>query len=135
MDKAWLELKGIRPVMLLLAALSLLQGAAVIAQAVFLAKAVTILFDKNPLVMAWPSLALFFAAFAMRHTMIWLQRRTAGRFAEVSRRFLTGASACTFVRTGAGFCSAGRQWQVGDASTGRHGSFSHVFGTVHSSND
>lgn len=84
MDKAWFELKGIRPVMLLLAALSLLQGAAVIAQAVFLAKAITILFDKNPLLMAWPSLALFFAAFATRHTAIWLQRRTAGRFAEAS---------------------------------------------------
>ncbi|ALP37536.1 ABC transporter ATP-binding protein [Paenibacillus sp. IHB B 3084] len=84
MDKAWFGLKGIRPVMLLLAALSLAQGAAVIAQAIFLAKAVTILFDKNPLVMAWPPLALFFAAFAARHTMIWLQRRTAGRFAEAS---------------------------------------------------
>ncbi|MGG1615246.1 thiol reductant ABC exporter subunit CydD [Paenibacillus sp. NRS-1782] len=84
MDKAWFGLKGIRPVMLLLAALSLAQGAAVIAQAIFLAKAVTILFDKHPLVMAWPSLALFFAAFAARHTMIWLQRRTAGRFAEAS---------------------------------------------------
>ncbi|MBU9708778.1 thiol reductant ABC exporter subunit CydD [Paenibacillus sp. AK121] len=84
MDKAWFELKGIRPVMLLLAALSLLQGAAVIAQAIFLAKAVTVLFNKNPLVMAWPSLALFFAAFAVRHTMIWLQRRTAGRFAEAA---------------------------------------------------
>ncbi|MFK4438842.1 thiol reductant ABC exporter subunit CydD [Paenibacillus sp. RC21] len=84
MDKAWFGLKGIRPVMLLLAALSLAQGAAVIVQAIFLAKAITILFDKHPLVMAWPSLALFFAAFAARHTMIWLQRRTAGRFAEAS---------------------------------------------------
>ncbi|MET3209078.1 UNVERIFIED_CONTAM: ATP-binding cassette subfamily C protein CydD [Paenibacillus sp. PvR008] len=84
MDKAWFGLKGIRPVMLLLAALSLAQGATVIAQAIFLAKAVTILFDKNPLLMAWPSLALFFAAFAARHTMIWLQRRTAGRFAEAA---------------------------------------------------
>lgn len=84
MDKAWFGLKGIRPVMLLLAALSLAQGATVIAQAIFLAKAVTILFDKHPLLMAWPSLALFFAAFAARHTMIWLQRRTAGRFAEAS---------------------------------------------------
>ncbi|AET57384.1 ABC transporter ATP-binding protein/permease [Paenibacillus terrae HPL-003] len=84
MDRAWFGLKGIRPVMLLLAALSLAQGAAVIVQAIFLAKAVTILFDKQPLVMAWPSLALFFAAFAARHTMIWLQRRAAGRFAEAS---------------------------------------------------
>ncbi|ODA11611.1 MULTISPECIES: thiol reductant ABC exporter subunit CydD [Paenibacillus] len=105
MDKAWLELKGIRPVMLLLAALSLLQGAAVIAQAVFLAKAVTILFNKNPLVMAWPSLALFFAAFAMRHTMIWLQRRTAGRFAEASGASLRERLLARLFERGPGFAA------------------------------
>ncbi|MCP3808241.1 thiol reductant ABC exporter subunit CydD [Paenibacillus sp. Lou8.1] len=105
MDKAWFELKGIRPVMLLLAALSLLQGAAVIAQAVFLAKAVTILFDKNPLVMAWPSLVLFFAAFAMRHTAIWLQRRTAGRFAEASGASLRERLLARLFERGPGFAA------------------------------
>ncbi|WP_336078249.1 thiol reductant ABC exporter subunit CydD [Paenibacillus sp. 203] len=105
MDKAWFELKGIRPVMLLLAALSLLQGAAVIAQAVFLAKAITILFDKNPLVMAWPSLALFFAAFATRHTAIWLQRRTAGRFAEASGASLRERLLARLFERGPGFAA------------------------------
>ncbi|MCF2720504.1 thiol reductant ABC exporter subunit CydD [Paenibacillus sp. UKAQ_18] len=105
MDKAWFELKGIRPVMLLLAALSLLQGAAVIAQAVFLAKAITILFDKNPLLMAWPSLALFFAAFATRHTAIWLQRRTAGRFAEASGASLRERLLARLFERGPGFAA------------------------------
>ncbi|AJE52387.1 thiol reductant ABC exporter subunit CydD [Paenibacillus polymyxa] len=105
MDKAWFELKGIRPVMLLLAALSLLQGAAVIAQAIFLAKAVTVLFNKNPLVMAWPSLALFFAAFAVRHTMIWLQRRTAGRFAEAAGASLRERLLARLFERGPGFAA------------------------------
>ncbi|MGR6763970.1 thiol reductant ABC exporter subunit CydD [Paenibacillus sp. T2-29] len=105
MDKAWFELKGIRPVMLLLAALSLLQGAAVIAQAIFLAKAVTDLFNKNPLVMAWPSLALFFAAFAVRHTMIWLQRRTAGRFAEAAGASLRERLLARLFERGPGFAA------------------------------
>ncbi|SPY22604.1 transport ATP-binding protein cydC [Paenibacillus polymyxa] len=105
MDKAWFELKGIRPVMLLLAALSLLQGAAVITQAIFLAKAVTVLFNKNPLVMAWPSLALFFAAFAVRHTMIWLQRRTAGRFAEAAGASLRERLLARLFERGPGFAA------------------------------
>ncbi|MDP1511762.1 thiol reductant ABC exporter subunit CydD [Paenibacillus sp. CMAA1739] len=105
MDKAWFELKGIRPVMLLLAALSLLQGAAVITQAIFLAKAVTILFNKNPLVMAWPSLALFFAAFAVRHTTIWLQRRTAGRFAEAAGASLRERLLARLLERGPGFAA------------------------------
>ncbi|MNW35945.1 ATP-binding/permease protein CydD [compost metagenome] len=105
MDKAWFELKGIRPVMLLLAALSLLQGAAVIAQAVFLAKAITILFEQNPLLMAWPSLALFFAAFATRHTAIWLQRRTAGRFAEASGASLRERLLARLFERGLGFAA------------------------------
>ncbi|WP_090738188.1 thiol reductant ABC exporter subunit CydD [Paenibacillus sp. Mc5Re-14] len=105
MDKAWFELKGIRPVMLLLAALSLLQGAAVIAQAIFLAKAVTVFFNKNPLVMAWPSLALFFAAFAVRHTMIWLQRRTAGRFAEAAGASLRERLLARLFERGPGFAA------------------------------
>ncbi|MDY7993201.1 thiol reductant ABC exporter subunit CydD [Paenibacillus polymyxa] len=105
MDKAWFELKGIRPVVLLLAALSLLQGAAVIAQAVFLAKAITILFEQNPLVMAWPSLALFFAAFATRHTAIWLQRRTAGRFAEASGASLRERLLARLFERGPGFAA------------------------------
>ncbi len=105
MDKAWFELKGIRPVMLLLAALSLLQGAAVIAQAIFLAKAVTILFKQNPLVMAWPSLALFLAAFAVRHTTIWLQRRTAGRFAEAAGASLRERLLARLFERGPGFAA------------------------------
>lgn len=105
MDKAWFELKGIRPVMLLLAVLSLLQGVAVIAQATFLAKAVTILFEKNPLVMAWPSLALFFAAFAARHTVILLQRRTAGRFAEASGASLRERLLARLFEHGPGFAA------------------------------
>ncbi|MEK8132648.1 thiol reductant ABC exporter subunit CydD [Paenibacillus filicis] len=88
MDRRWLALKGIRPVMMLLAGLSLLQGAAVVGQALLLAKAVSALFEGRAASEATQALLLFAGAWVARHTIVWLQKRVAGRFADVSAQSL-----------------------------------------------
>jgi ATP-binding cassette subfamily C protein CydD len=82
MDKALLTLRGIRPVMLVIGALSLVQAAAVIGQALWLAEAVALMFWGGPAEEAMRPLIRFAAAFLARHTAVWLQRHCAGRFAE-----------------------------------------------------
>lgn len=82
MDKLLFTIKGIRPLMLILGCLSLLQTTAIILQATGLAKAVSMLFQGQPLAEAAKSLALFAAAFILRHTFAWVEQVLAGRFAE-----------------------------------------------------
>lgn len=88
MDKELFRLQGIRPVMLLLAGLSLLQSVAIIGQALLLAKAITILFEGQAVELAYQPLALFLLMVAARHTIVWLQKKVAGRFAEASSEYL-----------------------------------------------
>ncbi|MEI7024164.1 thiol reductant ABC exporter subunit CydD [Paenibacillus sp. y28] len=82
MEREWLGFKGIRTVILLLTVLSLLQGAAIVGQALLLAHAVSLWFEGLPGEEAVRSALLFFTAFAARHTIVWLQRHIAGQFAE-----------------------------------------------------
>ncbi|WP_341282767.1 thiol reductant ABC exporter subunit CydD [Paenibacillus sp. FSL H8-0537] len=81
MDRSWFQLKGIQLHMLLIV-LSLLQGAAIIGQATFLAKAITLLFENKPIDQATQPLLLFLISFVARQTFVWLQRRLSGGFAE-----------------------------------------------------
>lgn len=67
---------------MLLIVLSLLQGAAIIGQATFLAKAITLLFENKPIDQATQPLLLFLISFVARQTFVWLQRRLSGGFAE-----------------------------------------------------
>lgn len=76
MDKELFRLQGIRPVMLLLAGLSLLQSVAIIGQALFLARTIAILFEGQTVQMAYQPLALFFVLIVARHTIVWLQRKS-----------------------------------------------------------
>jgi len=82
MDKAILALRGIRPVLAAIGALSLIQAAAMIGQALGLAKAVALLFQGGTIDEAIGPLAWFAVAWVVRHSAIWLQRLCAGRFAE-----------------------------------------------------
>ncbi|REK52365.1 MAG: thiol reductant ABC exporter subunit CydD [Thermobacillus sp.] len=82
MDKAILALRGIRPVLAAVGALSLIQAAAMIGQALGLAKAVALLFQGGTIDEAIGPLAWFAAAWMVRHSAVWLQRLCAGRFAE-----------------------------------------------------
>ncbi|BBI32814.1 thiol reductant ABC exporter subunit CydD [Cohnella abietis] len=82
MDKNWFQLKGFRPAMLLLSGMSLLQGVLIALQAVLLARAIALLFEGKAVHQSYDFLALFLLAFGARHTVVWLQRKIAGRFAE-----------------------------------------------------
>lgn len=82
MDKALLTLRGIRPVMLAIGALSIVQAAAIIGQAIWLAEAVTLLFWGGTAEVSMRPLVWFAAALATRHSAVWLQKLCAGRFAE-----------------------------------------------------
>lgn len=82
MDKQWLRLSGITPIMLLLSVFSFLQGLAIIAQALLLSHALTQLFNGAAVSDAVQPILLFAAMFVLRHTFVWLQQRFAGRFAE-----------------------------------------------------
>ncbi|AGA57087.1 ATPase and permease component of ABC-type transporter involved in cytochrome bd biosynthesis [Thermobacillus composti KWC4] len=82
MDRALFKLQGVRPVLLALSLLSLLQGAAIIGQALWLAESIALLFHGRPVGQAVQPLVLFAAAYAARHTFAWLARLVAGRFAE-----------------------------------------------------
>jgi len=82
MDRRWLALAGIRQLALKLTALSLLQAAAVVAQALLLAEAIRLLFEGQAFRDALPSLMLFAVVLAVRQTLVWLQQRAAGSFAE-----------------------------------------------------
>lgn len=82
MDKALLTLRGIRPVMLAIGALSLVQAAAIIGQALWLAEAVALLFWGGTAEEAMRPLVWFAVALTARHSAVWLQRLCAGRFAE-----------------------------------------------------
>lgn len=83
-DKHVLAVKGARPIILLLGLLSLCQGAAIAGQALWLAKAVTVLFHGQPIAAAVNPLICFAAAFAARHTFVWMQRAISGKFAETT---------------------------------------------------
>lgn len=82
MDKALLSLRGIRPVMLAIGALSLVQAAAIVGQALGLAEAVALLFRGGTAGEAMRPLVWFAAALTVRHSAVWLQRLCAGRYAE-----------------------------------------------------
>lgn len=82
MDKSWFTLRGIKNHLFVLGLISLLLGAAIIGQAVFLAKGISLLFQQHPLELAYKPLTLFFVCLIARYTIVWIQRKVSGRFAE-----------------------------------------------------
>lgn len=83
MDKKWLKLDGIKPLALKIALVALLQAGAVVVQACFLAEALSLLFDGRPYRDVIPSLLLFTVGLVIRQTLVWLQQRLAGSYAEL----------------------------------------------------
>ncbi len=82
MDKNWLRLKGITPIMLLLSVFSLLQGIAIVGQALLLANGLTRLFHGEAATDTVEPFLFFALVFLGRHGLVWLQQRVAGKFAE-----------------------------------------------------
>ncbi|MFD2115339.1 thiol reductant ABC exporter subunit CydD [Paenibacillus yanchengensis] len=89
MDKNWLRLPGITPIMLLLSVFSLLQGVTIVVQSWFLAEALTALFIGNSISSTLQTFAMFALFFVLRHLISWLQRIIAGRFAETSTQSMS----------------------------------------------
>ncbi|MBD2845380.1 thiol reductant ABC exporter subunit CydD [Paenibacillus sp. IB182496] len=100
MDRAWLELPGFRGLLLRLGLLTTLQAGAVMLQALGLAAAVATLFHGGTGAEAALGLALFGGGWCVRHTLIWLERRTADRFAERTAEALRVRLTETFFHMG-----------------------------------
>ncbi|MBS4209739.1 thiol reductant ABC exporter subunit CydD [Bacillus sp. FJAT-50079] len=82
MDKHLLRYKGSKKIMAFVGVLTLAQAAAVIFQALFLAKAITQLFHGTVLQAVLPSFFIFLIAYSLRHFIQWGKERLAYQFAE-----------------------------------------------------
>lgn len=84
MGRDLLKYPGMAPVLLLQSLLALLQTAAIVLQAKWLAEAVSALFAGEPLQSQYGATGLFLGAFFMRHLLGNLQQRAAYRYAEAT---------------------------------------------------
>ena len=82
MDKYLFHYKGIKPHMFIVGILTVLQGIAIIVQAIFLAKAITYMFNGTAPSAVLPFFTGFIIAYFLRHFIQWLKERLAYRFAE-----------------------------------------------------
>lgn len=100
MGRDLLKYQGIKPILAVLAVLTLIQGAAIIAMAKYLATAITTLFNGDPWADALFDLGLFAGAYLVRHFLnVWKRKivydyaaktGTAMREALLSKLFLLG---------------------------------------------
>lgn len=79
---------GSRKLYAVLSVLIVLESIGIIAQAVFLARAVSLLFQRTPLVETLSDMALFFAAFAVRYGLSHVQQYVAENYAQKTSRHL-----------------------------------------------
>ncbi|CAH1206297.1 ATP-binding/permease protein CydD [Paenibacillus plantiphilus] len=82
MGRSLMKYSGIRAVLFVTAVLTLLQCAAIIGAAYWLAETISALFAGEPLAEQLDGMLLFLLAFAMRHVMSMLQQKAAHRFAS-----------------------------------------------------
>lgn len=82
MDKQLFKYNGSKGTMIIIALLTLGQGVAIVYQAVFLAAAITKMFEGTAPKAVLPLLLSFGGVFALRHILQWLKERIAYRFAE-----------------------------------------------------
>lgn len=82
MDKQLLQYKGSKQVMALVGLYTLGQAISIIVQAIFLSKAITMMFQGATWKAALTSLLIFLAAHTIRNLFQWRKERLAYRFAE-----------------------------------------------------
>lgn len=82
MGRGLMNFKGIRPVMMIMALLTLIQSIAIIMQAKWLAEVVSALFAGAKIEEQFGTAGLFLLAFAVRQLCVLLQQRTASHFAD-----------------------------------------------------
>src|SRR5690625_2225105 len=73
---------GSRSLYIRISGLSIIEAVSIIAQAVFISRAITFLFSGSPLIDVLRDLAFFLIAFAVRHLCELWQTATAERFSE-----------------------------------------------------
>ena len=82
MDKYLFHYKGIKPHMFIVGILTALQGITIIVGAIFLAKAITYMFNGTAPSAVLPFFTGFIIAHFLQHIIQWLKERLAYRFAE-----------------------------------------------------
>lgn len=82
MGRVLMNFKGIRPVLAVMAVLTLIQTIAIIMQARWLAEVVSALFAGAKIEEQFGTAGLFLLAFAIRQLCVLLQQRTASHFAD-----------------------------------------------------
>lgn len=81
MDKSLFSLKGIKPTLVTLTVLTILQGFMIIAQAFYLADSISSLFGGDLFQHVFKKIIYFFIALVMRQVIVFLKRKIAYRFA------------------------------------------------------
>lgn len=82
MDKNILRYQGSKQVMALVGCITLIQAGAILVQAIYLAKAITQMFEGAAWSIVLPSFAFFLIGYIIRHLMQWTKERLSYRFAE-----------------------------------------------------
>ena len=86
MDKYLLQYKGSKQVMALIGLLTAVQSIAIVFQAIYLAKAITQLFQGADWSIALRSFVIFIIANSLRHMIQWAKERISYRFADMTAR-------------------------------------------------
>ncbi len=109
MDKQLLQYKGSKQVMALVGVLTLGQAISIIIQALYLSKAITMMFQGSTWQAALPALLIFLAAHLMRNFFQWGKERLAYRFADQTALSLQQQL-------------VEKTFELGPRSVGKHGS-------------
>lgn len=88
MDKNLLKLTGIKPILLFIGILTMVEGAAIILQAKWLAEIIASLYNGNTFQEQYVKIILFLLAFLGRHFLHTIQQNIATRFAEKTSKEL-----------------------------------------------
>ena len=86
MDKYLLQYKGSKQVMALIGLLTAVQSIAIVFQAIYLAKAITQLFQGADWTMALRSFVIFVVANSLRHVIQFVKERISYRFADLTAK-------------------------------------------------
>ena len=92
---------GSRMLHVFLSILIILESMTIIAQATFLARAITLLFERTPLTDVLHEIAFFFISFIIRYVLTHIQTYLAENYAENTTRHLRNTLISTYFQTGA----------------------------------
>ncbi|WAA12920.1 thiol reductant ABC exporter subunit CydD [Fervidibacillus halotolerans] len=109
MDKNLLQYKGSKKLIVIIAFITLGQSAAIIGQAVYLARAIVSMYEGAASSAVLSSFAYFLVLYTIRHLLQWWKSRLAYRFADDTARHMEQLL-------------INRLFQLGPRAVGKHGS-------------